>query len=53
VTVDAAGDEASALASRIEAGLAALGEQDLAEHPDAYEAMDADIRAALRALDQG
>jgi hypothetical protein len=53
VTEQAAGHEqAAGLAERIDAALARLGEQDLDEHPEAYEAMDADIRAALRALDQ-
>jgi hypothetical protein len=53
VTVAAGGAEpASGLADRVEAGLARLEGRDLAEHPAAYEAMDADIRAALRDLEQ-
>jgi hypothetical protein len=38
-----------ALTERVEAALARLDGQDLAEHPAAFEAMDAAIRATLGA----
>jgi hypothetical protein len=44
-----AAEGASALTERIEAALERLSSQELAEHPGAYGAMDADIRAALGA----
>ena len=47
----AADGGASELTARVEAALERLDDQELAEHPAAYEAMDADIRAALRALE--
>ena len=37
------------LTGRIEAAMAALERRPLAEHPAAFEAMDADIRDALSA----
>jgi hypothetical protein len=50
VTEHTAADEgASELTVRIQAALERLGGQELAEHPAAYESMDADIRAALGA----
>ena len=41
----------SALTRQIETGLAGLAGQELSGHPTAFEAMDAQIRAALRDLD--
>ena len=41
----------SALTRQIETGLAGLAGQELSGHPAAFEAMDAQIRAALRDLD--
>ena len=43
--------EQSPLTDRVEAGLARLDAEPLAAHPGLFEAMDAQIRAALRALD--
>ena len=37
------------LTRRVEAAMAELERRPLAEHPAAFEAMDADIRAALEA----
>ena len=37
------------LTGRVEAAMDALARRPLAEHPAAFEAMDADIRAALGA----
>jgi len=42
-------DDVSELTRRIETALEHLDGQEPAEHPAAYEAMDADIRAALGA----
>ena len=39
------------LAERVQAELARLGAEDLAAHPDAFEALDAAILAELRSLE--
>lgn len=51
-TPTAGPDAEPTLADRIEAGLGGLDEADLAEHPEAYEAMDQAIRAELAALER-
>jgi hypothetical protein len=43
---------AAGLTDRVEARLAGLDDQDVAAHPGAYEAMDAEVRSALGALEQ-
>ena len=45
-------ERASTLTDRVEARLRELDGQDLAEHPAAYEAIEAELRAALRALER-
>jgi hypothetical protein len=50
-TADAEGVQA--LRERVDAALARLDGQDLADHPAAFEAMDAAIRGALGAGTSG
>lgn len=52
MTAAAGGDEATELTGRIEARLRGLDQQDVGGHPAAYEAMDADLRFALGALER-
>ena len=51
MSADHAAGEQTPLTDRVEAGLARLDAEPLAAHPGLFEAMDAQIRAALRALD--